>query len=150
MYRFDKARERWWNKPLVLFDGYPIPAELAILRAELKDNEKGVWMNSRGTKSGVGDVMEIPQQDEKFKLKTIRTVLPLFVSTAIASIYELTGLTKGCPDLVVWDESNLDLRFIEVKCPHWDRPSTEKELFLDEIEYLGLSANIIEWEFVDA
>jgi len=44
-----------WNKPLVIFGGRALPAELAILALKLSVGEKGAWMNSRDTANGVVD-----------------------------------------------------------------------------------------------
>jgi len=148
MYRFRKAQERWWNKPLTISLDFPIPAEIAILRDQIKTGEEGVWMNSRGIKSGVERV-EKYIQEETFRLKTIRLNLPVFVSETISKIYETTGLKKGCPDLIIWNNTSQIIRFIEVKCPHWDKPSDEQDKFLQEIKDNGMSAEIIEWEFIE-
>lgn len=149
MYKFNKAQERWWNKPLVIIDEHPLPAEIAILYSELKEGEKGVWMNSRGTKTGVERVVECPQENN-FKLKTVRVNLPNLLSKTLSEIYASTGLKKGCPDLIIWNENTKNIRFIEVKCPHWDKPSMEQDVFLEEIQNIGLSAIIIEWEFISS
>ena len=149
MYRFNKAQERWWNKPLAIVGNRFLPAELAILEKEITEGEKGVWMNSRGIKSGVEDVIKLYHID-KYKLKTIRINLPDFVSKTLFGIYESTGLSKGCPDLIIWNEITKNIRFIEVKCPHWDKPSKEQDVFLQEIKKIGLPAVIVEWEFINA
>ncbi len=52
MLRFEPWPGRWWNKPLVDLGGRILPAELAVLAAEVGPNERGAWINSRGTKTG--------------------------------------------------------------------------------------------------
>ena len=56
---------------------------------------------------------------------------------------------KGAPDLVLWNESARTVRFVEVKCPHWDRPSAEQLKFLGAAEEQGVATSIAEWEFVE-
>ena len=46
--------------------------------------------------------------------RTKREALPGFVSDALTSIYEKSGLRKGCPDLVIWDQASQRLRLVEV------------------------------------
>lgn len=82
------------------------------------------------------------------KFKTERVALPTFVSDLLVSIYEATGLSKGAPDLVVWNLGDQSIRFVEVKCPHWDRPSEEQLEFLLAGEERGIPTSIAEWEFV--
>lgn len=126
MLRFHGSLQRWWQKPLADVLGKPILAELAVLRAEPESGEAGAWINSRGTTSGVVDVVR--GADGRFN--TVRVKLPPFVSKVLASLYEMTKLTKGAPDLVVWNEATGSIRFIEVKCPHWDYPSKEATFML--------------------
>ena len=72
MLRFQPSNERWWQKPLALLGGKPLPAELVVLQAELQPGENGAWLNSRGTRSGVVDLVQI----EPGKYKTTRVDLP--------------------------------------------------------------------------
>jgi len=144
MLRFTKSHERWWQKPLAQLDDRPLPAELAVLFAELRTGESGAWLNSRGTKSGAVDLARSPDG----KLETVRTNLPPFVSDLLRSLYEATGLAKGAPDLVIWNSSSSSVRFVEVKCPHWDRPSEEQLKFLAAAKEHGVEASIAEWEFI--
>ena len=69
------------------------------------------------------------------------------MSEALAGIYEASGLRKGCADLVIWDVDTRAVRLVEVKCPHWDRPSVEQEKFLETARGMGIPASIVEWEF---
>ena len=81
-------------------------------------------------------------------LKTKRAALPGFVSDALTAIYEKSGLRKGCADLVIWDQASQRLRLVEVKCPHWDRPSVEQAKFMQVALDMGMTTSIAEWEFV--
>jgi hypothetical protein len=134
---------KWWNKPLVRFGGRLIPAELAILSRELHPGEKGVWLNSRGTNSGVADLVS----SKKGKYITKRVPLPAFVSALLTRIYSQANVKRGCPDLVIWNSETKRIRLVEVKCPHWDRPSQEQKQFLQAAESSGILAKIVEWEF---
>jgi hypothetical protein len=125
--------------------GKPLPAELVVLYAELQDGEAGVWLNSRGTSTGAVDLV----RGAGGKLRTARVELPHFVSAAVESLYEATGLLEGAPDLVVWSEVDHSIRFIEVKCPHWDRPSDAQLKFMQAAEQRGYGTSISEWEFVE-
>lgn len=55
--RVKSAGSKWWQKPLVLHQGRQLPAELIILQDELGAGEHGVWLNSRGLKSGVAELI---------------------------------------------------------------------------------------------
>jgi hypothetical protein len=144
MLRFEPSEHRWWQKPLVRLGSRVLPAELAVLQAELQPGEEGAWLNSRGTRSGVIDLIEV----EPGKFKTKRADLPPFVSTLLASLYQSTGLSKGAPDLVIWSGNAATIRFVEVKCPHWDEPSSEQLKFLEAANERGFSSSIVEWEFI--
>ncbi len=80
--------------------------------------------------------------------KTKREALPGFVSDALTAIYEKSGLRKGCADLVIWDLASRHLRLVEVKCPHWDKPSVEQTKFMQVALDMGIPTAISEWEFV--
>ncbi|MDA0837675.1 MAG: VRR-NUC domain-containing protein [Planctomycetota bacterium] len=145
MHRFQPANQEWWNKPLVLVDGRRLPAELAILNLEFGDGEGGVWMNSRKPESGVVDLVLV--QADQFKTSRVR--VPRFVSVLLRQVYETSKLKKGCPDLVIWSLPNERIRLVEVKCPHWDSPTLEQEIFMETAESLGVLTSIVEWEFKD-
>lgn len=144
MFRFRKSSRRWWQKPLALMSGRCLPAELAVLHLELRLGETGAWLNSGSTTSGVVDLVQGP--DGTFE--TERTELPGFVSELLGTIYEATGLSKGAPDLVLWDSGDASVRLVEAKCPHWDQLSDEQIRFLDAAEEYGASASVVEWEFL--
>ena len=147
MLQFEPADAKWWGKPLVLFNGRHIPAELAVLSRELQAAESGAWLNSRGTKSGVVDL--IPD-DARGSYRTRRVSLPTFVSKTLDHLYQVAEVDAGCADLVIWNVQTRHVRLVEVKCPHWDRPSAEQEQFLRIAKSLGMAASIVEWEFAAA
>ena len=148
MLQFKPAGTKWWNKPLVDFHGRNLPAELAVLQTELQVEEEGVWLNSRGVTTGVSDLIRTETEDGEYKYKTLRIEIPEFVSDAIKLAYLASGLTKGCPDLVVWNSSTLAIRFTEVKCPHWDKVFQEQIDFMKVAEQHGIQTKVVEWEFV--
>ena len=143
MIRLTRSGQTWWQKPLAQVAGCPIPAELAILELSLQPGEQGAWLNSRGKRSGVREL----QQDETGVFATKRIPLPNFVRSVLDSLYSSTGLVKGCPDLIIWHSGTRKVRLIEVKCPHWDRPSEEQLAFLIAADRLGIETTIVEWEF---
>lgn len=148
MHRFARAHKFWWGKPLVLEGGRAIPAELAVLTAEVRANERGVWLNSRGRVSGVVDLVPFVASKGP-TYRTRRSPLPLFVAAELEDIYRCAHLGKGCPDLVIWRTDRETFRLVEVKCPHWDKPSTEQERFIAAARRRGINTRIVEWEFGD-
>lgn len=148
MLRFQRWPGKWWNKPLVDLGDRILPAELAVLAAEVGPCEQGAWINSRGTKTGVVDLVPEPSAADPQAFETSRKPLPRFVSEALAAVYERSGLSKGCPDLVIWDLMSQRLRLVEVKCPHWDRPSIEQTKFMQVAFEMGIPTSIAEWGFV--
>jgi hypothetical protein len=145
MHQFVRWPEKWWQKPLVDFQGRPLPAELAVLFLELKPSEKGVWINSRGLHSGASDL--IKSTDPAKTYETVRTSLPDFVGQAISEVFEAADVMRGCPDLVIWNVQTWLVRFVEVKCPHWDAPTPEQDIFLEVSNAKGFKGKIAEWEF---
>ena len=144
MYTFRRAQERWWNKPLVDLASGAVPAELAILELELRNGEEGVWMNSRSVTTGVCGLARNSQT-----IKAIRKPLATVAAEVLAEIYDATELTKGCPDLVIWNTNSRLLRLVEVKCPIWDRPTPEQEIFMEYAKSKGIDTKIAEWYFED-
>lgn len=142
MLIFSKSYEIWWRKPLVSLGGRNLPAELVILRINQSKDEQGVWINSRGYKSGEVDLIK-----DKTGYKTKRIEIPLYVASIITKIYSRTNKRRGCPDLVIWHNNQNKLRFIEVKCSHWDHVREGQEEFINAAEALGINTEIIEWEF---
>jgi hypothetical protein len=144
MYFFQNARQSWWQKPLVVYDGRVLPAELAILQLEKKSREDGVWINSRGTKTGAYDLVSV-----EGKFKTLRKQLPQECSSFLEDTYKYGDLAKGCPDLVIWDKTSIAFRFVEVKCPKWDRLSSEQIAFISHAQQRSIDTQIAEWLFKD-
>jgi hypothetical protein len=140
---FDPSDLRWWQKPLVQTGGRHLPAELVILQLELRTGEAGAWLNSRGKKSGVVDLI----QDQSGKFKTHRVRLPQFVTDRLLAAYARAGVAKGAPDLVIWSGAGANIRFVEVKCPDWDRPTADQLLYHEAVRALGSQCTIAEWRF---
>ena len=145
MISFKKSKTTWWQKPLVIYNGKHLPAELAVLSIDLKENEQGVWINSRGSKSGV---IDLERHGRGFRTRRIE--IPLFIASKIERIYKTTIRRKGCPDLVIWNPRTKNIRFVEVKCPHWDRVREGQKEFIQEAKNIGIETIIIEWEFLNA
>ena len=145
MHIFRNANEKWWRKPLVMSDAGPLPAELAILAREIKHGEDGVWINSRSTTTGVCGLSR-----KVGKVETIRKELPDFISVFLASVYENEKLSSGCPDLVIWNNETRAFRFVEVKCPLWDRPTKQQYQFMAFAASEGIETMISEWVFEDS
>ena len=53
------------------------------------------------------------------------------------------GLAKGAPDLVIWSEADTYVRFVEVKCPDWDRPYADRLLFHEAVRALASQCAIV-------
>jgi hypothetical protein len=144
MLKFSRSSHRWWNKPLVEYGGEQLPAELVVLRSSLRPGEEGAWMTSRGRRSGVTGI----ERTADGRTTTLRRTLPDFVAKALSELYQEAGLARGCPDLVIWKIQGQELRLIEVKCPHWDRPSHQQDLFMGVAARRGIPTEVVEWEFV--
>lgn len=143
MLHFKRSANRWWQKPLVDIEGRELPAELVVLEIELQPGEAGAWLNSRGVSSGtIGLTL-----DKSGKLKTVRMRLPKFVAEKLQQLYAASRLSKGAPDLVLWNDRTQAVRFVEVKCPDWDRPSPEQVQFHRIAEATGCRVDIVEWRF---
>jgi hypothetical protein len=145
MLRLERSAHRWWQKPLARFDNRDLPAELVVLFRERGELEAGAWLNSRGITTGTVDLL----RDESGKFKSVREALPAFVRSKLQNLYEENALSKGAPDLVLWNSTSGEVRFVEVKCPHWDRPSFSQIQFHRAAEASGCSVKIVEWEFHD-
>jgi hypothetical protein len=143
MHHFIRSAESWWRKPLVQLGSRHIPAELAVLELELRPGEEGAWLNSRGVITGTADLI----RDAAGNFKTRRISLPEFVSARLKSLYLASNLSNGAPDLVIWNVTNGSLRLVEVKCPHWDKPSANQLEFLKVAAGTEVEVSIVEWEF---
>jgi hypothetical protein len=88
----------------------------------------------------------VPTAREEFK--TQRVQLPEHVAAVLESLLTETGLSKGVPDLVIWSSRTRSVQFVEVKCPHWDRPTHEQSVFLQAASARGIESRIVEWEFL--
>ncbi len=141
---YRQSNEYWWQKPLVECGGQAQPAEVVVLREELQPGELGAWLNSRGVVSGVAELV----RDQNGAYATRRISPPPFVSDLLRSLYAGSGLSRGAPDLVIWNAGTGTVRFAEIKCPHWDAPSTDQISFHRYIESAGSQVTVLEWEFV--
>jgi VRR-NUC domain len=81
------------------------------------------------------------------KLRTQRITLPQFVIDRLRASYARACIARGAPDLVIWNETAEYVRFVEVKCPDWDRPSHEQLVFHEAARALGSDCAIVEWRF---
>ena len=144
MLQLFRSQLRWWQKPLARFRERDLPAELVVLHCQTRPDESGAWLNSRGTSSGVIDLV----REAGGKFRSVRAPLPEFVQTVLTELYRL-GLSRGAPDLVLWNSQSRQVRFVEVKCPHWDRPSSMQLEFHAAAKEAGCPVEIVEWEFVD-
>jgi len=116
-----------------------------VLSSELAPGEQGAWLNSRGTGSGVVDLVSDSKAASGFRAR--RIALPPFVTAKLRELYSRSHLAKGCPDLVIWRAGAV--RLVEVKCPHWDAPSIEQARFMRTAAKLGVATQVVEWEFAD-
>jgi hypothetical protein len=101
-------------------------------------------MNSRGRRSGVAGI----ERTADGRTTTVRRTLPDFVAQALGELYQEAGLSRGCPDLVIWNVRTKEIRLVEVKCPHWDRPSLQQDAFMGVAARRGIPTKVVEWEFV--
>ena len=104
-------------------------------------------MDSRGTTTGVADLISAGTASA---FKTRRIKLPGFVSSVLRSIYKRANLKRGCSDLVIWNAASREVRLVEVKCPHWDKPSREQKVFLQVAQEVGIESSVVEWEFLSS
>jgi len=121
-----------------------LTAELAVLASELNEGKQGVWLNSRSCTSGVTDLVRCGPL-----FMACRVSLPPFVTSTLENLYSMANVSKGCPDLIIWHTQAQRIRFVEVKCPHWDRVSAEQDCFITASSAVGVSTKIVEWEFIE-
>ena len=143
MLKLSRSVHSWWQKPLIMEGDKSLPAELVILNRMMEYDEEGAWLNSRGTTTGVYDLIEY----EPGKFRTIRCNLPDFVQGCLRTFYDHPDIDKGVFDLVLWRNSDKRIRFIEVKCPHWDRQTPEQISFSEVVRERGIKTEVVEWEF---
>lgn len=141
--RLEPAGINWWSKPLAMVEGRPLPAELVILRMTLRAGEAGAWLNSCGTKTGVIDLAERGTGH----FETLRIDLPGHVQACLRSFYEHPEIRNGMYDLVIWSRLSESIRFVEVKCPKWDRQSAAQRRFAMLARERGLEVDVAEWDF---
>jgi len=143
MLQLTQSDKKWWQKPLAEENGKYLPAELVVLKRVIRKGEDGAWLNSRGTKTAVIDLV----QDEKGNFRTVRISLPAYVHECLEQLYAHPEVAKGVFDLVIWRDSDQAIRFVEVKCPHWDRLTPEQKRFSELANDRHIETGIAEWEF---
>jgi hypothetical protein len=146
MHTFRSAGIYWWRKPLVLGKSGPIPAELAVLVADLRPGEKGMWLNSNGTKTGVVDLATSPAGTAQDVFETRRELMPISVSKLLQRLYRKAG-PKGRPDVIVWRGAGRNVRFVEVKRADRDRISPDQKRFHQLAAAEGVTTKVVEWQF---
>lgn len=145
MIRFENAQQTFWNgKPLVRHQETVTTGELAVLAELCGTSEDGVWMNSRGVRTGVRSLQRKDLGQEGYR--TVRVPLPPDVSSKLATLYRASGLKRGCPDVVIWNQRGRLIRLIEVKGPR-DSVKPEQTQFIKTAEEHGIRCQIVEWGF---
>ena len=79
--------------------------------------------------------------------RTVRVPLPPDVSSKLATLYSVSGLKRGCPDVLIWNQQGQIVRLIEVKGPK-DSIKPEQMQFIKTAERLGIRCQVVEWKFV--
>lgn len=145
MRRFRRADVTWWRKPLVRCDGRPTTAELAILHDMAGVSGRGVWMNSRGIKTGVSEL--IVDKSKASGYRSVRITLPARAAETLRALYRGSRLEKGCPDLVIWDRNGQLVRLVEVKWRGHDVESDEQASFMTYARKQKVACETVEWQF---
>jgi hypothetical protein len=144
MLKLSRSEKTWWQKPLAEVEGRYLPAELVVLQHEVREGECGAWLNSLGIKTGVIDLAE----DRDGRFKTVRITLPKYVQECLKEIYSHPELSKGVYDLVIWNDSEQTIRFVEVKCPQWDHQTAQQKRFSELANERNIQTDIAEWKFM--
>ncbi|MEP1471756.1 MAG: VRR-NUC domain-containing protein [Halieaceae bacterium] len=142
MYLFSKSSERWWNKPLVVWNCKSIPAELAVLNIQLETWPNGAWLNSTKLSTGVVDLV-----GQEASRKVERIPIPNWVKERLSQIYEQASVSKGCPDVVVWNEDTRAIHLLEVKRYKKDRLSVDQKRYMEVAPQMSVSSEVIEWDY---
>ena len=153
MLRFRRAESYWWRKPLVRVRRRALPAELAVLALELRRHEQGSWLNVRPKASGIVELAPMAtRHGPAFRPK--RAPLPFFVVAKLEDIYSRAGLSRGCPELVIWRTDRELFRLVAVKWRSDRRRDQRKwdvarQRFIEMAWQHGVSTKFVEWEFAD-
>jgi hypothetical protein len=145
MVHLPNAQAAWWLTPLVLHRGKPTVAELAILDLACGLGEAGVWMNSRGTETGVRDLVRNSAKPSGYE--AIRVPLPPRVATTLRALYRKSRLDHGAPALLIWNDSGALVRFIEVKFGHGSDLNGVQRRFLECATAAKIACTRVEWAF---
>ena len=131
----ERIEDTYGGKVILNYDGEPVFAELAILRAFQKDGWNGVWVDTYGRK------YRIEYWNDKNGIG-----LPLDKQSILNTIYENLGSKKGCWDVFCWKE--YEIFFAESKRFSKDRIRETQVKFLEAALAYGLrkkSFLIVEW-----
>ena len=79
--------------------------------------------------------------------ETVRIPIPDFARDAITDVLEAADIARDCRDIMIWNDKVLSVRFVEVKCLHWDSPTSEQDVFFGAASNKGFEGKIAEWEF---
>ena len=143
MLYLPSARVAWWRTPLVLHRGKPTTAELAILDLQSGPGEAGVWMNSRGTDTGVRDLVRNRSKPSGYE--AIRVPLPPRVATTLRALYRKSRLDHGCPELLIWDDAGTLVRLVEVRCASVTGARRVRPRFLECAAAAQIACETVEW-----
>ena len=131
----ERIEDTYGGKPILNFDGEPVFAELAILRAFQNSGWDGVWVDTFKSKYRVGywgdnSGVNLPSEQEML----------------LKRIYERAGARNGCWDVFCWKD-DLQL-FAEAKRRSRDRIRTTQRQWLEAVISVGLplkSFLVVEW-----
>jgi len=134
-WRGERIKDTYGGKAILDFDGEPVFAELAILRAFRKSGWDGVWVDTFRRKYRVGYWADNSEID-----------LPPRQEALLKSIYEGVGTSKGCWDVFCWKDDLV--LFAEAKRRGRDRIRGSQRQWLQAAIELGLpltSFLVVEW-----
>ena len=138
-WRGERIEDTYGGKAILDFEGAPVFAELAILRAFQKLGWDGVWVDTFKKRYRVGYWMDNSEID-----------LPSEQEALLKSIYERVGTRTGCWDVFCW-KGNLQL-FAEAKRRGRDQIRDSQRQWLEAAIELGLpptSFLVVEWSILE-
>ncbi len=131
----EPIKDIYGGKPILDFDGEPVFAELAILRAFQNVGWNGVWVDTFKKRYRVGY-----WDDDN------AVVLPSEQETLLNRIYERAGSRNGCWDVFCW-QSDVQL-FVEAKRHRHDHIRATQRRWLEAAISAGLPTDaflVVEW-----
>ncbi len=135
-WRGEPIKDSYGGKMILDFDGEPVFAELAILRALQDSGWDGVWVDTFKKKYRVGYWVDNYEID-----------LPIEQEVLLKRIYRRAGTSKGCWDVFCWKD-NRQLLFAEAKRRGRDQFRDSQRQWLEAAIKLGLpltSFLVVEW-----